>query len=117
VAVISSITVTFGGGLGIGGPAVLVWSWIGTSFFTVLVSLSMAEICSTYPTAGSVYHWAGMLANQSLAPSLCYVTGWFNFIGNAAGDASFAYGFSSLLAALLSYNLDDGIFIYNYIII
>lgn len=66
VAVISSFTVTFGGGLGTGGPAVLVWSWIGTSFFTILVSLSMAEICSTYPTAGSVYHWASMLANQSL---------------------------------------------------
>ena len=65
VAVISSITVTFGTGLATGGPAVLIWGWIIGSFFTLLVGLSMEEICSTYPTAGSVYHWAGMLASKS----------------------------------------------------
>jgi amino acid transporter len=63
VAVISSITVTFGTGLITGGPVVLIWSWIGVSFFTILVGLSLAEICSTYPSAGSVYTWAGMMAS------------------------------------------------------
>jgi amino acid transporter len=54
----------------------------------------MGEICSSYPTAGSVYHWAGMLATPSTGPIASYIAGWFNFIGNAAGDAAFAYGFA-----------------------
>ena len=54
----------------------------------------MAEICSAYPSAGSVYHWAGMLATPKWAPFASYICGWFNFLGNAAGDASFAFGFA-----------------------
>ena len=59
----------------------------------------MAEICSTYPSAGSVYHWAGQLASKKHAPFFSYITGWFNFLGNAAGDASFASGFAQIVAA------------------
>jgi hypothetical protein len=29
-------------------------------------------------------------------PICSYVCGWFNFLGNAAGDASFAYGFATV---------------------
>jgi amino acid transporter len=45
-----------------GGPVVIVWSWIVGSILNILCGLSMAEICSSYPSAGSVYHWAGILA-------------------------------------------------------
>jgi amino acid transporter len=62
VAVISSSSLLFSYGLVTGGPAVMIWGWIIASVFTILVGLSMAEICSSYPSAGSVYHWAGMLA-------------------------------------------------------
>ncbi len=31
--------------------------WIIGSIFTILVSLSMGEICSVYPIGGSVYTW------------------------------------------------------------
>jgi amino acid transporter len=57
VAVLSSISILYGYGLGTGGPAVLIWGWIITSVMTILIGCSMAEICSTYPSAGSVYHW------------------------------------------------------------
>ena len=80
----------------------MVWGWIISSFFTILVGLSLAEICSSYPSAGSVYHWAGMLAPAKYAPALSYVTGWFNFLGNAAGDASYAYGFAQIVAAAVT---------------
>ncbi len=59
----------------------------------------MIEICSTYPSAGSVYHWTAILANKYWAPSLSYICGWFNFLGNIAGYASFSYGFACLVAA------------------
>ena len=99
VAVVSSISLMFNYGLITGGPVLMTWGWIIGSFFTILVGLSMAEICSSYPTAGSVYHWAGMLATDKTAGIASYICGWFNFIGNAAGDASFAYGFSMMTAA------------------
>jgi amino acid transporter len=54
----------------------------------------MGEICSSYPSAGSVYHWAGMLAPPGYGPLFSYYCGWFNFLGNAAGDAAFAFGFA-----------------------
>jgi amino acid transporter len=46
-----------------------------------------------------VYHWAGQLAPERWAPIASYICGWFNFLGNAAGDASFAYGFANFVVA------------------
>ena len=102
VAVVSSVTVMFPYGLLTGGPVVMIWGWVVGSLFTNIVGLSMAEICSSYPSAGSVYHWAGMLANDEWAPFAAYYTGYFNFLGNAAGDASFAFGFAQLTAACVA---------------
>ena len=107
VAIISSITLLFGYGLTTGGPAVMVWGWIIGSIFSNIIGLSMAEICSSYPSAGSVYHWAGMMANEKWAPVLSYYTGWFNFVGNAAGDASFAFAFAQMVAATVTLNNPD----------
>lgn len=94
VACISSISLLFGYGLNVGGPAVMIWGWIISSVFTIMVGSSLGEICSSYPSAGSVYHWAGMLATPRWSPVTSYICGWFNFLGNAAGDASFAFGFA-----------------------
>ena len=41
------------------------------------VALSMAEIASTYPTAGGLYYWASKLGS----PAWGWFTGWFNLIG------------------------------------
>lgn len=106
VSVISSISILFPFGLVTGGPVVMTWGWVVGSFFTMLIGLSMAEICSSYPTAGSVYHWAGMLATPAWAPLTAYICGWFNFLGNAAGDASFAFGFAQVVAAAVALGSD-----------
>ena len=37
----------------------MLWGWVLGSLFTICVGLNLAEICSTYPSAGSVYHWTG----------------------------------------------------------
>jgi len=39
----------------------LIWGWIVTFALTMIVAFSMAEICAAYPSAGSVYHWAGQV--------------------------------------------------------
>ena len=48
---------------------------VGT--FTTLVALSMAEIASTYPTAGGLYYWSSKLGSAGWG----WFTGWFNLIG------------------------------------
>jgi amino acid transporter len=63
VAVLSSIVLTYGLGLTIGGPATVFWGYCVQCFMIFFVSQSMAEICGAYPSAGSVYHWAGQLAS------------------------------------------------------
>jgi amino acid transporter len=70
--------------------------WIIGAFFTLMTGLTMAEICSTYPSAGSVYYWAGALSPMKWAPLSSYVTGWFNLIGNSTFCSSIAYGIASM---------------------
>lgn len=38
-------------------PLGLFWGWNVCSFFMFLIALSMAEICSAFPTAGGLYYW------------------------------------------------------------
>jgi amino acid transporter len=100
VNVFSAISIGFTYTLSTGGSGVAVWSWILGSIFTILISLSLAEICSVYPSAGSVYHWyackyitfyllidyrCGQLVPARYAPLASFICGWFNFIGNVAG--------------------------------
>jgi amino acid transporter len=107
VAVLSSISLAWPVSMGAGGPSVLIWGWLICGAFTMLAGLAMAELCSTFPSAGSVYHWAAMLAPAKYSALACYVCGTFNFIGNAAGDASFAWGFASVVAAARSFSSVD----------
>ena len=98
VSVIPSISLGFTSSVGLGGPAEIVWAWIVGSFFCILAGASMAEISSVYPSAGSVYHWAGQMGPPEWAPISSYVCGWFNFLGNAAGDAAFSSGFATCVS-------------------
>ena len=99
VACLVSAVLTFGIGLANGGPAVVFWSFILTSIMIMNVGYCMAEICAAYPAAGAVYNWAGQLSRPESAPLISYITGWSNFVGNAAGDASFAFGFSEIISS------------------
>src|SRR5437763_8588561 len=47
-----------------GGPKAVTFSWIIVGAFTLMVGMSMAEICSAYPTAGGLYYWSAKLANR-----------------------------------------------------
>ncbi|CAF1516919.1 unnamed protein product [Didymodactylos carnosus] len=104
VNVLCSISIGFNYGVNTGGPGVIIWGWIIGSFFTIIIGLSLAEICSTYPSAGSVYHWAGQLVPIKYSPIASFICGWFNFLGNVAGDAAFSSGFASLINAAVVLN-------------
>ena len=91
----------FNFGLEHGGPATMVFGWAFCFTMTLCVVLNMAEICSAYPTAGSVYNWAGNLAPKETSLLWAYWTGIFNGFGNIAGDASFAWVFATMLSSAL----------------
>lgn len=76
VGVICSNSLVFDYGMNYGGPVMLTFGWIVGSFFTLLIALNLAEITSTYPVSGSVYHWAGILSKKKYAPISSYITGW-----------------------------------------
>jgi amino acid transporter len=84
----------------------LTWGWIIGSIFTICTALSLAEITSTYPVSGSTYHWAGLLSKRENAGLSSFICGWFSFLGNAATDASFAYGFAEIVAAIIELSTD-----------
>jgi amino acid transporter len=107
VSVIACISTSFSVMISTGGPSVTIWGWIIASFFTILISFAMGELSSTMPTAGSVYHWAAMLAPRRYSALSAYICGIFNFVGNVAGDAAFAFGFSSVVATASYYSKLD----------
>lgn len=114
VSVIPSISLALSSSISLGGAAELVWSWLFCSVFTIISGLSLAEVCSVYPSAGSVYYWASKLAPPNYAPIACYITGWFNLLGNVAGVCSFASGFATTITyaanmANSTVELSDGV--------
>lgn len=79
--VMASTTLLFGYGLRNGGPAVMLYVWLVGSLLACITGACLAEICSKFPYAGSVYHWAGKLAPPGHAPIASYWTGWLNLLG------------------------------------
>ena len=63
--------------------------------FTTFVALSMAEIASTYPTAGGLYYWSSKLGG----PAWGWFTGWFNMLG-VVGIGAVGYGLATFAASL-----------------
>ncbi|CAI7841138.1 unnamed protein product [Closterium sp. NIES-53] len=75
-----------------GGPVAVVWYWWITVFFTHLIALSMAEISSSFPVAGSLYFWSAALAGPKHGPFAAWITGWLEFLGLSVGLGGVSYG-------------------------
>lgn len=88
-------------GMVTGGPRVITLGWLIVGFFALMVGMAMGEICSTYPTAGGLYFWAGRLARTNKRVWAWYV-GWFNFLGEVAVTTAVDYGAAVTWMAFLS---------------
>lgn len=102
ISILSGCLTLYGFGLNTGGPALIVWGWPIVGVFTLFVGLSMAEVCSSYPTAGGLYYWSAKLAPEKSAPAWSWFTGWFNFLGQVAVTAGIVFGSAFFLNAYLS---------------
>src|ERR1700735_558689 len=61
-------------GMDEGGPAIIVWGWPIVGIMTLFVGLSMAEVCSSFPTAGGLYYWSAKLV-RGKGPARAWVLG------------------------------------------
>ena len=68
-----------------------VFTPISLAFFTMMVGLAMAEVCSAHPTSGGPYFWAAMLSEKAQAPFASWITGWFNLLGQVAVTTGIRY--------------------------
>ncbi|KAI8897112.1 APC amino acid permease [Globomyces pollinis-pini] len=97
ISILTGVNSLFSFGLRYGGPVVLVWGWTLVFSFSLMVALSMAEICSAYPTSGGLYFWAAQLSTPQHAPFWSWLTGWFNLIGQVATTTGITFGLATLI--------------------
>jgi amino acid transporter len=94
ISILAGAMTTYWLGMQAGGPRAIMLSWIIVGFFALLVGMSMAEICSRYPTAGGLYYWSAKLARKN-APAWSWYTGWFNLVGLIGVIASVDYALAT----------------------
>ncbi|MGY1600930.1 amino acid permease [Geodermatophilus sp. SYSU D00815] len=100
ISILSGCLTLYAFGMNTGGPAVIVWGWPIVGIMVVFVGLAMAEVCSSYPTAGGLYYWAAKLAPRNPG-AWSWFTGWFNFLGQVAVTAGIDFGAAFFLNAFL----------------
>jgi amino acid transporter len=102
ISILSGCLTLYGYGLLHGGPPVMLWGWLLVGTLVIFAGMSMAEICSAYPTAGGLYYWAAKLAPGKSAPIWSWFTGWFNLLGQVAVTAGITFGCAFSISAFLS---------------
>ncbi|KAJ7268040.1 amino acid/polyamine transporter I [Mycena rebaudengoi] len=98
IGILTGMSSAFQTGLFSGGPIGLFWGWNIVSIFMLLIALSLAEICSVYPTLGGVYFWVCKMKPD--LPFLGFGTGWLYTIAlvftGTSGNLSVALYLASI---------------------
>ncbi|KAJ1255891.1 hypothetical protein BS78_K140800 [Paspalum vaginatum] len=101
ISVLAGVATTYNTGLRYGGPASMTLGWLVVAAFNGCVALSMAEICSAYPTSGGLYYWSAKLAGKDWAPLASWLTGWFNIVGQWAATASVDFSLAQFVQVIV----------------
>jgi amino acid transporter len=104
ISILSGCLTLFYFAMNVGGPAVMTLGWLFVGFFVLMVALGMAEVASSYPTAGGLYYWAAKLAPESggSAAGWSWFVGWFNLVGQVAVTAGIDFGLAFFINAFLN---------------
>jgi amino acid permease (GABA permease) len=101
ISILSGCLTLYGFGMGTGGPIDMTIGWPLVGVMVIFVGLAMAEICSSYPTAGGLYYWAAKLGGEK-GPVWSWFTGWFNLLGQVAVTAGIDFGLAFFVTAELN---------------
>ena len=104
ISILSGCLTLFGFAMNTGGPAVMTLGWLFVGVFVIIVALGMAEVASSYPTAGGLYYWAAKLAEEGgrSGPRWSWFVGWFNLVGQVAVTAGIDFGLALFTTAFLN---------------
>ena len=97
ISILTGAVTLFDYGLSMGGPREMLLGWPLVSLGTLLVALSMAELCSALPTSGGMYHWSAELGG----PTWAWFTAWLNIVGLITAIAAIDYGCAEFLVPML----------------
>src|SRR5690242_8320994 len=97
ISILTGAVTLYGYGLEMGGPLEMSLGWPIATLFTLTLAASMAELCSAYPTAGAMYHWATALGGTACG----WFVAWLNIIGLIAAQAGINYSCAQFVLPFL----------------
>jgi amino acid transporter len=97
ISILTGAVTLYGYGLDLGGPREMTFGWPIATIFTLALAISMAELCSAFPTSGAMYHWATALGN----PGAGWFVAWMNIIGLIAAQAGIDYSCAQFILPFL----------------
>src|SRR6266567_1796910 len=101
ISILSGCLTLYGYGMNTGGPIIMNIGWPLVGVMVLMVGLAMAEVCSSYPTAGGLYYWAAKLGGKNSA-AWSWFTGWFNLLGQIGITSGIDFGLALFADALLN---------------
>ena len=82
---IDNAWIAFGGSLSVavlnGGPPGILYEFITACVYYAFIGASIAELASSIPSSGGVYHWASVTPGAKWGRMIGYFTGALNFFG------------------------------------
>ncbi len=90
-------------GLGIGGPAGLIWQWPIIVFGQFMVALVFAEAASHYPLAGGLYQWA----KRFMGGTYGWFVAWIFAAALLVTVAAVAFGVAPIVCSLLGWDASN----------
>ncbi|OAJ51579.1 amino acid permease [Paraburkholderia ginsengiterrae] len=108
ICILSGGITSFQMGLSAAGGASIGLGWPLGSLFALVVAAAMAQIASSYPTAGGLYHWSSILGGKTWG----WLTAWLNLLGLVFVVAAINFGtydpfFRTLIAPMFGVNPDS----------
>ncbi|PYH90872.1 amino acid transporter [Aspergillus ellipticus CBS 707.79] len=67
--------------VGVGGPPGYIWGGFTAGIFSILIMLSLAEICCVYPCPAGQVYWSGVLFRRGANRPASYACGWICTFG------------------------------------
>jgi len=113
ISILTGAVTLYSHGLAMGGPAEMAFGWPLVSVFTLAVALSMAELASSMPTSGAMYHWACRLGGTGWG----WFTAWFNIVGQLAALAGIDYGCALFVTPLVGLPTSTGAVLAVYAVV
>eukprot|EP00271_Cylindrocystis_brebissonii_P011515 TRINITY_DN29357_c0_g1_i1.p1 TRINITY_DN29357_c0_g1~~TRINITY_DN29357_c0_g1_i1.p1 ORF type:complete len:549 (-),score=86.21 TRINITY_DN29357_c0_g1_i1:1360-3006(-) len=87
--------------LSYGGPVAVVWPWWPVFFFVIMIGLSLSEICSAYPTMGSLYFWGASLCPPKWRSLVSWMTAWLEVLALVVANCTASYASTQLIQQVI----------------